>query len=493
MVERKELLKLEKSLLEIDQRKTFNKLSFYAPYPKQMEFHALGALFRERLLSAGNQNGKTYCGAAETSMHLTGRYPEWWAGRRWRRPVTGWVAGVTGESTRDNPQRLLCGRIKDGWGTGMIPRECVDWNKDTTLARGVSDLFDTILVKHETDGVFDGYSQVQFKSYERGRTKWQGDTLDFLWFDEEPPQDIYAEGLTRTAATGGLTFITFTPLEGWTEVVLMFFSPDAKDEGAQYRALVQMTIDDAEHISLEERKKVIAGFLPHEREARKNGVPMLGSGKIFHTTEEDLLVDDFTVPNFWALLIGIDFGQMHPFAAVRLAFDRDSDTIYVTNCYRAKDSLIIQHAAAIKAWNGGSMTPIAWPQDGTIRREFEGELTAVAKIYRSHGLKMLHKHATHEDGSNSTEAGILKMVERMTTNRFKVFRSCGQWLEEYRTYHRKDGLIVKIRDDLMSATRQGVVQIRSAKAVLFDPNTGRGGEAAKGKLAAGLDFDIFQT
>ena len=61
-----------------------------------------------------------------------------------------------------------------------------------------------------------------FKSYDQGREKWQGETLDFVWFDEEPPQDVYIEGLTRTNATRGMTYLTFTPLKGISDVVHSF-------------------------------------------------------------------------------------------------------------------------------------------------------------------------------------------------------------------------------------------------------------------------------
>lgn len=39
--------------------------------------------------------------------------------------------------------------------------------------------------------------------------------------------DIYMEGLTRTNATGGGVFMTFTPLLGMSEVVMMFLQDDA--------------------------------------------------------------------------------------------------------------------------------------------------------------------------------------------------------------------------------------------------------------------------
>jgi phage terminase large subunit-like protein len=69
-----------------------------------------------------------------------------------------------------------------------------------------------------------------FKAYEQGRAKWQADTLNGVWFDEEPPLDIYTEGLTRTNATWGLVMLTFTPLKGMSDVVQMFLSDtDLKD------------------------------------------------------------------------------------------------------------------------------------------------------------------------------------------------------------------------------------------------------------------------
>ena len=77
---------------ESDRRQSRTKLLRYRPYPKQAAFHAAGATHRERLLMAGNQLGKTYCGAAEAAIHLTGRYPDWWNGSRWDRPVRAWAA-----------------------------------------------------------------------------------------------------------------------------------------------------------------------------------------------------------------------------------------------------------------------------------------------------------------------------------------------------------------------------------------------------------------
>jgi phage terminase large subunit-like protein len=483
---RAELLEMEGLLKSIDARRQEQRIDFYEPYDKQMQFHMLGLTLRERLLMAGNQNGKTYCGAAEASYHLTGLYPDWWTGRRWKRPTRAWVAGVTGESTRDNPQRLLLGTVADitayGPGRGMIPKKCLDRQK-MTLARGVSDLYDTVLVKHFTDGEHDGWSELKFKSYERGRQKWQGDTLDFIWYDEEPPEDIYTEGLARITATNGMVYVTFTPLEGMSKVVLRYLNEKSPDRG-----VVQMTIDDAKHIPIEEREKIIAGFPAHEREARARGVPMLGSGKIFQISEGSIECDPFHPPPHWSYLWATDFGVDHPFAAVLYGLNKDTDTMYVMHCIRMANALPLQHAAAMKPVFGGfgGKIPVAWPQDGWQRKEFDGKLAPLATIYKKHGLRMLDHHATWPDGSNSTELGILTMQELMTSNRFKVFKTCTEWFEEMRLYHRKDGEIVKLNDDLMSASRVGVMMKRKAQPVLWVPNT-RDGRAP---VAMARDVDI---
>lgn len=213
-------------LEEKERRKARNKLAAYSPYPKQRDFHAAGKIHRERLLMAANQVGKTWSGGAEWAIHLTGRYPDWWDGKTFDHPVKFWAAGVTGESTRDTVQRVLVGppQQKDLWGTGMIPGDALtDW----TTSRGIPDALNSVVVRYGGGGdVQAGNSVCVFKSYEQGREKWQGDTLDGVWNDEEPPSDIYSEGLTRTNATEGIVITTFTPLLGMSEVVMSFLTQD---------------------------------------------------------------------------------------------------------------------------------------------------------------------------------------------------------------------------------------------------------------------------
>jgi phage terminase large subunit-like protein len=391
------------------------------------------------------------------ACHLTGQYPNSWVGRRWDRPINAWTGGESSAAVRQIQQQKLLGPagVVDMQGSGFIPRSSI---VKVSSSHGIADAVDTVQVKHVSGGI----STLGFKSYEMGRAKWQGATLDVVWLDEEPEMPIYSEALTRVAATGGMIYTTFTPLLGISEVVGRFIHERSPD-----RAIVSMTIEDAAHIPESERASIIAGYLPHEREARAKGIPMLGSGRVFLTPESEIIEEPFEIPEHYALLWSIDPGVGHPFGAALLAWDRENDVVHVVYCVRMADAMVIDHAAAMKGYDRkwGEKIPVAWPQDATQRREFEGALEPLAKIYKSHGLRMLGSHATFSDGSNSTEAGLALMGERLRTKKLRVFKTCPEWFEEYRIYHRKEGRIVKLKDDIMSATRVGIMALRYAQPV----------------------------
>lgn len=196
-------------------------------YKKHLEFFEAGANYRERCAMAANRVGKTEgMGGYETALHLTGRYPDWWPGRRFDHPVNFWAAGKTNETTRDIVQNKLFGNVtglaqsKGFSGTGLVYGDCIG---KIAWKQGVSDLADTVAVKH----VSGGWSQLGLKSYQQGRGSFEGTERHGIWLDEEPPLEIYSECLIRTATTNGIVYITFTPLEGTTGTVLMFINPEA--------------------------------------------------------------------------------------------------------------------------------------------------------------------------------------------------------------------------------------------------------------------------
>jgi phage terminase large subunit-like protein len=391
-------------------------------------------------------------------MHLTGRYPSWWTGRRFNYAIRAMTGSESAELTRKGVQRLLLGppEMRDEWGTGAIPHDCV---RDTSMKQGVPDAVSSIVVRHECGED----SVLQFLSYDQGRTKWQADTVDLVWMDEEPPQPIYSEALTRTNATAGMVFVTFTPLLGMSDVVKRFLLDKPPSSH-----VTTMTIDDVDHYTDEEKARIIASYPEHEREARTKGIPVLGSGRIYPVTEDSIARDAFAVPRHWGLIGGMDFGWDHPFGAARLAWDRDTDTIYVTRDFRQRELAPIAARVALSGWDL-EWLPWAWPHDGLQHDKGSGE--ALAEQYRKHGVKMLKDRATHApekdqkegEGGNGVEAGLMMMLDRMQTGKLKVAAHLNDWFEEFRLYHREDGKVVKLADDLMSATRYALMMLRHAK------------------------------
>lgn len=401
---------------------------------------------------AGNQLGKTYCGGAEMAYHLTGEYPDWWDGLRFDKPIRAWAASVTAEVTRDGVQRILLGEPSDSsaLGTGMIPHSRII---ETKRRANVPNAIASVVVKHKSGG----NSSLVFKSYDQGREKFQADTLDLIWLDEEPSADIYYESLTRTNATKGKVYMTFTPLKGMSDIVMRFLQEESEDMN-----VTRMTIDDAEHISEEERDRIIAGYPAHEREARVKGIPALGSGRVFPIAEEELRYEATAEKEAWLSSLpaigGIDFGWDHPTACVEVRHDRDTDCVYVRKAHRQREATPVLIAAAVKPW--GDWIPFAWPHDGLQHDKGSGD--RLADLYAQQGLTMCEERATFEEGGNGVEAGLMEMLDRMQTGRLKVADHLEDWWQEFRLYHRKDGVVVKERDDLMAATRYAIMMLREA-------------------------------
>lgn len=438
-----------------------DQLQDYLAYPKQAEFHAAGRKYSHRLIRAGNQTGKTHSCGAEVAYHLTGEYPDWWTGKRFDYPIIAWATGETAEATRDNPQRVLLGLPKQ-LGTGLIPKRCL--TQMMGRSRATADAIDFIMIRH----ISGGLSMLRFRNYSQDRRAWQGPPVQVVWFDEEPREDIYAEGLARTMAVKGITLMSFTPLLGFTTVVKKYIDAEGEPETSDLHT-TQMSIFDAGHYSEEERQQRIANTAKHERGARIFGDPLLGSGRIFPYDDELVMCDPFEIPDHWVSLASIDPGTTHPTAAVKGYWDRDNDVVYIVKEYRRSNLTPSEHWLTLRRW--GMNLKWAWPKDALQTEKNTGE--AVIDRYREEGMKALPEHAQYKasrrkGGGNrgtalstvSVERGLIDMDERITQGGLQVFKTCPLWFAEFKMYHRKDGKVVKEDDDLMDATRYLVMMLR---------------------------------
>jgi phage terminase large subunit-like protein len=423
------------------------KLKTYRPYPWQKDFHAAGKDNTERMLMAANRVGKTQCAAAEVAFHLTGDYPPDWDGKVFKHPTLCWTGSPTNETSRDIVQAELLGGLGERLGTGWVPRHMIVGAPKTRQA-GVKDVVDTFAVRHKSGGL----SICNLKTYEQGWQKWQGTAPHVVWDDEEPDDYmIYSESQTRILTSGGILLVTFTPLRGVTDLVQHF----QELHGTNGVYLRGASWNDAPHLSDADKARLSATYRDHERKARTEGVPMMGEGAVFPVDDDSITVQPFKIPSHFARIKGCDFGIDHPAAGAELAIDRDQDIVYVIDCYRKANELPPYHAAWFNKMN--RQIPVAWPHDGMNREKVGGR--TLADAYRAHGVNMLSKSARYpkvpgdveKGGPQPVEPVVNDVLERMMTGRFKVFANQSEFFEEKRSYHRKDGLIVPKRDDILKA------------------------------------------
>jgi phage terminase large subunit-like protein len=426
--------------------------------PKHEAFFKAGLEYPERLFMAGNRVGKSIAGCYEIACHLTGNYPVWWVGRRFDEPVRAWAIGKDARAVRDTIQRELLGPIGE-WGTGMLPAHTL--GKAFGL-QGTPQAIDVVKVRHKSGG----WSELGFKNYQQDIGSFMGTSREVVWLDEECPLDIYNECNVRCATVNGIMLVTFTPLEGLTPMVVNFCKradflvgakpivavetgSDMEDDESNYlvgretpKAVIQAGWNDAPWLSEEMKQRLMEDTPLHLRKARMEGVPAMGSGNVYPTPLEDILVDPFKIPETWPKMYALDVGWNRT-AAIWAALDPVTDTIYFYDEHYLGKELPAVHAYAIRSrgeWMSGVIDPAAHgrgPTDGV----------KVVRAYKDMGLTLF-------DAKNEVESGILNLGQRFATGKARVFKTLINFQKEYLLYRRdKNGKIVKENDHLMDTAR----------------------------------------
>ncbi|MGV6475361.1 phage terminase large subunit family protein [Azotobacter vinelandii] len=451
--ERAELL----LLLEEKKRRRAQQASliqFQTLYDWQLKFIEATASYSACMLMAANRVGKTRTGLTIDAFHLLGDYPTDWAGHKFTGAPLCWLLGFSMEKTRDLLQVPLFGRMEGGKFTGgLIPADrIVDWKSAT----GTSGAMREVRVRHASGGI----AIVQFWSYSQGQHAIMGDSVDWYHIDEEPRDSaIYPQVITRTATgdqgRGGRGILTFTPENGRTELVVQFMDSPAASQYMQ-----RATWDDAKHLTEETKQALLDQYPAWQRDMRTKGLPLLGTGLIFDFGDDLIKCAPFPCPDHFWVINGMDFGWDHPQAHVQLWGDMDADVIYVAHAWKQSRTTPATAWGVVKPW--AKNVPTAWPSDGLQSEKSSGEQQMAA--YKDAGWTMLAEHATWPAGGVGVEAGLVELYERMTTGRLKVFSHLSPWFEEKMNYHRDElGRIVKLNDDLLSATRYAYMMRRFAR------------------------------
>ena len=428
------ILRLAEIESELKKRKEDDKLSNYNKgkrHKKQMAFHRCKK--RNRWVFGGNRSGKTECGAVECLWILRGIHPY----RKNRKDVFGWAVSLSTQVQRDVAQAKIL---------HYLPKS---WIADITMLSGRRDspaggVIDQIKIKN----VFGGISTLGFKSCDQGREKFQGSSLDFVWFDEEPPRDIYEECLMRVMDRRGEIFGTMTPLKGKTFLYNEIYLNRKKNPEVWYEF---MNWEDNPFLSKKEVKLLEGALDTSSLDARKFGRFSDGAGLVYPEFDESVhVIEPFPVPPEWQDNISIDPGLNNPLSAHWYCVDWDGN-IYVVAEHFAAGKDIDFHAAAIKeiskriGWRTDSKGRICALIDSAANQRTLASQKSVSELFYERGI------AVNPNVNKDVFSGIARVKSFLKRGNGEgnlyIFSTCQNMIDEFKSYSWAEGDTPVKRDD----------------------------------------------
>ncbi len=212
------------------------------------------------------------------------------------------------------------------------------------------------------------------------------------------------------------------------------------------RAVVMASWNDVPHLTAQQKADMLASYPPHQRKARSEGIPQLGSGAIYPLDESEFRVTPFQLPKHWPRAYALDVGWRRT-AALWGAWDRDTGVCYLySEHYRGEAEPAIQ-AAAIRArgaWIPGVVDPSARGRNAIDGARLLEMLTDLGLVLTK--------------AVNSVESGLFDVWQKLSAGQIKVFSNLENFFTEYRLYRRDEkGAVVKQNDHLMDCLRYLIV------------------------------------
>lgn len=409
------ILAIEKEQLV---RKHKNKLQFYNTgskvHTKQLLFHKCEK--RNRWVFGGNRSGKTECGAVETVWWARGNHPY----RENRKNVNGWVVSLSYEVQRDVAQSKILDYLNPDWIEDIV----MSSGKKASAEFGV---IDYILVKN----TFGGTSRISFKSCDQGREKFQGASLDFVWFDEEPPKDIYEECRMRVLDRQGDLWGTMTPLKGLTWVYDEIYL-----NSNQNPQIWHEHIEWADNPFLDTNEvEMLTGCLSQDTlESRRYGRFCEAEGIVYKEFDtQKHIIEPFDPPREWQDTMSIDPGLNNPTACLFFCVDNDGIVYVIAEHYQAgKD--IDYHASSIfnladkLDWKRDNKGRLRGLIDSASNQKTLASSKSVAQLFYDKNIMV----DTNVD--KQLFSGIARVKEYFSCGKLFIFSCCVNLIRELKTY-----------------------------------------------------------
>lgn len=408
------LLQLEKEIKDraCDALMSYNRGK---THKKQMAFHKCGK--KNRWVFGGNRSGKTECGAVESVWLTRGIHPY----RQNRDNVFGWVVSLSQQVQRDVAQAKILKYLAPRYIEDIVMLE----GRKGSPEYGI---IDHIVVRNE----FGGLSRIGFKSCDQGREKFQGASLDFVWFDEEPPKDIYDECRMRVFDRKGIIFGTMTPLKGLSWV---YYEIELNESGNPEIWCEHMEWRDNPYLDAKEVDYMLSVTSESEQLSRRFGKFTTGEGLVYPEFDPDVhVIEPFDVPEEWQSELSIDPGLKNPTSCHFYAVDFDG-VIYVVGEHYESGRDIDYHAEKIfelakklnwKTDNGRLRALI----DSAASQKTLSGAKSVAELFRERDI--LVNTRVNKD----LYSGIQRIKSLLCQNppRIYIFKSCINLIREFKSY-----------------------------------------------------------
>ena len=420
---------------EIEKRQAGDFLRLYNTgekiHKKQVAFHKCQK--RNRWVFGGNRSGKTECGAVECVYMARGIHPY----RKNRENAQGWVVSLSQQVQRDVAQKKILHYLRRDWIEEVV---MLSGRKDAPE----SGVIDFIRIKN----VFGGISVIGFKSCDQGREKFQGASLDFVWFDEEPPEDIYLECRMRVMDKKGDIFGTMTPLKGLTFVYNEIYLNRMHNPEVWYEF---MEWSDNPYLDGEEVATMEGCMDERALQSRKFGRFGASEGLVYPEFEEAVhVIEPFEVPKEWQDNISIDPGLNNPLSAHWYAVDFD-DNVYVTYEHYEAGRDIEYHAAEIQriceklGWKRDYRGRVCALIDSAAKQKTLSGVQSVAELFYERGILV------NPDVDKDLFAGIARVKGYLRRDNglpnIYVFSCCTQLIREIKGYFWGNGDAPRKADD----------------------------------------------
>lgn len=426
---------------ELDRRKNNDRLANYNKvkvHKKQIAFHKCKK--RNRWVFGGNRSGKTECGAVEVIYMARGIHPY----RENRKNVFGWVVSLSHEVQRDVAQKKILSYLNPDWIERIIMHE----GRRDSAENGI---IDQLIIKN----VFGGLSTIGFKSCDQGREKFQGSSLDFVWFDEEPPKDIYDECKMRVLDKKGDIFGTMTPLKGLTFIYDEIYMNKYGSKEVWYEF---MEWADNPFLDKREIKALTESLSSDVIEARRYGRFCVQSGLVYTEFDENVhVIDPFPVPKEWFNNISIDPGLNNPLSCHFYAVDYD-DNIYVIAEHFEQGKDVCYHSKKIKeiakrlGWPTDKNGNVSALIDSAANQRTLASIKSVSELFYENGILVNTKV------NKDIFTGISRVKQYFKSNKIYIFKNCPNLIREIKNYWwGKDDVPIKKDDHALDELRYFVM------------------------------------